>query len=316
MKKNIEIRVSEKLFRSASFILVFYLLNYINLNRFLTEMLRVGAHVSIAGGLSKAIERETEIGGNCAQIFVHSPRAWSFPKIDDSEFERFKEARNKVDIKPIVTHSCYLINLATSKEKLFNISVATMKKELEITGKLGVEYYTFHPGSHTGAGKGLGTKRIISGLKKVRETAERYNVKILLENTSGKGDTLGKTMLELKQMIDGAGYGVGICFDTCHGFASGYPIHTQDGLNQVVAEIRDTVGVENLGIIHINDSKGEFNSYVDRHEHIGLGEIGMEAMRRIVNHPDLRNKTFVLETPIDERGDFLKNIEVIKSFRR
>jgi deoxyribonuclease-4 len=279
-------------------------------------MLRVGAHVSIAGGFSKAIERETAIGGNCGQIFVHSPRSWSFPEVDESEFEKFKEARKKTDVKPIVTHSCYLINLATSKDKLFNVSVATMKKELELTGRLGVEYYTFHPGSHTGAGKKSGMDRIIRGLKKVRDTAEKHNITILLENTSGKGDTLGMTMVELREMMDGAGYNIGICFDTCHGFTSGYPIHTQDGLDRVVGEIKDTVGIENLGIIHINDSKGEFGSNVDRHEHIGLGEIGIEAMRRIVNHPGLRNKPFILETPIDERGDFVKNIEVVKSLYR
>ncbi len=277
-------------------------------------MFRLGAHVSVGGGIHRAVEREEETGGNCGQIFVGSPRGWKVNQPDMEEAKRFRELVEEKDIKPWIVHSTYLINLATPKEELGRKSVETMQAEINVTSKLGIPYYTFHPGAHTSAGGEEGIENIASRLS---ELDIPDNIRVLLENTSGKGTTLGKTFSELSDMIELSDHGydkLGVCLDTCHMYSAGYDFSSQAKLDMVLDEIEDTVGNENLRFLHLNDSKYGYASEKDAHEHIGLGKIGDEAFRLFINHGELRKKPMVLETPVDDRG-FAWNIRKVKELR-
>lgn len=277
-------------------------------------MFRIGAHVSIGGGYPEAVDRIKDIGGNCAQIFSGSPRGWKVTSPDDNEIEAFKRSINESDIKPWIVHSTYLINLATPKEGLAKKSVEALQKELDVTSMLGIPYYTFHPGAHTGAGVDQGIKNIAD---RVSELEIPDNVTLLLENTAGKGTTLGRTFEELNRIVDLSDYGygdVGVCLDTCHLYAKGYDFTTKDKLGEMLDDFERTVGLDNLHFIHMNDSKHPLGSEKDEHEHIGEGEIGDRGFELILNHDILGDKPMVVETPVDKKG-FEWNIEKCRKLR-
>lgn len=277
-------------------------------------MFRLGAHVSISGGLHRAVEREEETGGNCGQIFVGSPRGWKVKQPDEEDAKRFRELAEKKDIKPWIVHSTYLINLATPKEELGNKSLETMQAEIDATSKLGIPYYVFHPGAHTGAGVERGIENVAERLSKLEI---HDDVKVLLENTAGKGTTLGQTFGELSRMIDISDCGyekLGVCLDTCHMYSGGYDFSTEEKLEELLDKLEKNVGLKNVHFLHLNDSKYSFASEKDEHEHIGEGKIGERGFRLFVNHKKLRDKPMVLETPVDERG-FAWNISKVKEIR-
>jgi deoxyribonuclease-4 len=263
---------------------------------------RIGAHVSISGGVAKAVDRQRELGGNCGQIFVGSPRTWSVSDVDDEDAAAFQDAAEDADVGPWIVHGTYLINFATPKDDLGAKSVDCVQSELDAAAELGIDYYTFHPGSHTGAGVDGGIENIGDRLS---ELTIPDGVTLLLENTAGKGTTLGKTFAQLDRMVQGSehDYGdLGVCLDSCHLYAAGYDFTTADGVEEMVAELDDEVGLANLGYLHLNDSKHPLGSEKDEHEHVGEGEIGDEGFRNLLNHDDLRDVPMVLETPTDEKG--------------
>ena len=268
-------------------------------------MFRLGAHVSISGGFQKAVEREEDLGGNCGQLFVGSPRGWAVGEVDDEAAAAFRTASEDADVGPWIVHGTYLINLATPKEDLGEKSVACVQAELDAAAALDIPYYTFHPGSHTGAGEAQGLENIGRRLT------------VLLENTAGKGTTLGKRFADLAAMVEHADHGyddLGVCIDTCHLYSAGYDFTTEDGIDEVVAELDDTVGLEHVHYLHLNDSKHPFGSEKDEHEHIGDGEIGAAGFERFVNHDALRDVPMVLETPENGKG-FAWNIEKVREMR-
>lgn len=276
--------------------------------------LKVGAHVSISGGFVKALDREEEIGGNCGQVFVHSPRGWGFSELTEEEAENFKAEYQERGWRPLLVHSNYLINLATPKPDLFKKSVETLKEELRRAGKLGMEYVVFHPGSHTGSGEDKGIQSIVQGLNMVKNSIPD-GTKLLLENTAGKGTSLGKNAEQLSKMLDRSDLTfkeVGVCFDTCHGFTAGYDLRNREGVEETIAEFEKFIGWENVEAIHLNDSKHPLGSEKDEHEHIGEGEIGESGMRAVLNHPKFREKPLVLETPVDKRKNFKDNLKRVK----
>ncbi|MDY6788435.1 MAG: deoxyribonuclease IV [Candidatus Nanohaloarchaea archaeon] len=276
-------------------------------------MLKIGAHVSVSGGFPKALERMEAIGGNCGQVFVHSPRGWSFSDLDQDEVKEFRKQYDERNIGPITVHSAYLINLATPKEGLLKKSKKALKGELERASKLGMEYVVFHPGSHTGAGVEQGIQNISDALSDIASEIPP-NVKLLLENSAGAGTSLGRTAEELKEMIKGSGVGddkLGVCIDTCHAFAAGYDIRSAQGVEEMVEDFEAHVGWENVPVIHLNDSKHPFDSNKDEHEHIGEGEIGDKGMKAVLNNEKIREKPLVLETPVDSKG-YAENIEKAK----
>lgn len=275
-------------------------------------MFRIGAHVSISGGFPKAIDREIDFGGNCGQIFSSSPRGWKVGQPEEDEAEEFQQKAEENNVKPWIIHGTYLINFATPKEDLAKKSIEAVQDELDAAKNLGVPYYVFHPGAHTGAGEKQGIQNIAERLSKLNIPE---GVKLLLENTAGKGTTLGKTFEELMRMVKNSDHDyskLGICLDSGHMYAAGYDINND--LDEITEEIDDVIGLENVLFLHINDSKHPKGSEKDEHEHVGEGKIGEEGMKMFINHENLRDKPMVLETPVDDKG-FAWNIEKCKELR-
>lgn len=277
-------------------------------------MFRIGAHVSISGGFPNAVNREIEIGGNCGQIFAGSPRGWKVSQPEKEKAEDFKQKSKEQDVKPWLVHGTYLINFATPKEDLEKKSLKTVQGELEVASKLGIPYYVFHPGAHTGAGVDQGIQNIAERLS---ELDIPKNVKLLLENTAGGGTTLGKNFTQLNKMVQISDHdysNLGICLDTCHMYAAGWEINDKEKLDEIINEIKDIIGLENIHYLHINDSKHPLGSEKDEHAHVGEGEIGEDGMKLFINHEELRNKPMVLETPENDKG-FAWNIKKCRELR-
>jgi deoxyribonuclease-4 len=262
-----------------------------------------------------AVEREVELGGNCGQIFVGSPRGWAVSEVDPDEAEAFQTASADADVAPWSTHGTYLINLATPKDDLGRKSLDCVQAELDACSALEVPYYVFHPGSHTGAGREQGVANIA---ERIGELDIPENVMLLLENTAGKGTTMGVDFAELDAMVEQSDYGyddVGVCLDTCHLYAAGYDFTTEAGMQDLVDELDATVGIENVHYLHLNDSKHPLGSEKDEHAHIGLGEIGEAGFRHFINHDALRDLPMVLETPEEDGKGYAWNVEQCRSLR-
>ena len=275
-------------------------------------MVDVGAHVSISGGFDSAVSRQVDLGGTVGQVFVGSPRGWSVREVDDGDRAAFQDAVADAEMGPWIVHGTYLINLATPKDDLGEKSVRTVQAELDACATLGIPYYVFHPGAHTGAGADAGVANVADRLS---ELDVPEGVTLLLENTAGEGTTVGKTFAELDGMVarSSQDYGdVGICLDSCHLYAAGYDFTSRDALEEVLEAVDDGVGLEHVEYLHLNDSKHPLGSEKDEHEHIGEGEIGEAGFRHLLAHEALRDLPMVLETPEDERG-YAWNIERVRA---
>ena len=275
--------------------------------------MRVGAHVSVAGGVDNAVGNQRDIGGNCGQIFTHSPQVWQHPDVGADEAATFREGTATHLDGPWVIHSSYLVNLCTPKDDLREKSIDSMQRELDAAAKLGIEYVNVHLGAHTGAGVEGGLDNAASALD---ELDVPDGVTILVESDAGSGTKLGGEFDHLAAVLDRSDHDLGVCLDTAHAFAAGYDLSTAAGVDGVVAEFDDVVGVGNLHCIHLNDSKHACGTNKDEHAHIGEGEIGVEGMRRIVNHPNLRDLPFVLETPTEDGKGFAWNVDRVHELRK
>ncbi len=279
--------------------------------------MKLGKHVSIAGGIDKAISRAIDIGCNSVQIFINNPRGWKNSALGDELINDFKVSRESNQINPVVVHSIYLINLASPKKDLWEKSIQGLIDDYRRSDKIGAEYLVFHPGSHTGSGEEKGTLRIIEGLNRVLKETEG-NTEILLENVAGAGTAIGKTINELNEIIRNINEPdrVGFCIDTCHAFSAGYNVASRDGLDKLIDEIEAGPGLDNLKVLHLNDSKFELGTNKDRHEHIGDGFIGKSGFNEIINHPKLVDKTFILETPWFDDLDHDLDVDILKELRK
>ncbi len=275
---------------------------------------RLGAHVSVSDGMEAAVQQQEELGGNCGQIFAGSPRTWTVGSYTEDEATTFQKARADHDQGPYVIHSTYLVNLATPKDDLFKKSLDCLQGELDAAAQLGVEYVVFHPGAHTGSGRENGIERIGAGIDKLDIPDEAT---LLLENTAGKGTTLGKTIGDLRRMLDATDTPddkLGICIDTCHAHAAGYELRDENGFEDFIQEIKEDIGLDMLKVLHLNDSKDAQGSEKDNHEHIGEGNIGDEGFRNVVNAAKFQDTPMILETPVDEKG-YAENVAKIQSLR-
>ena len=258
----------------------------------------LGKHVSIAGGLDKAFKRAADIGCNSMQIFVKNPRGWKMREVDAAEAEEFRAERKKYKINPVVVHAAYLINLASPKDELWGKSISALKSEYQRCDRLGAEYLIFHPGSHTGSGTEKGIARIAEALNEILAEVKSETM-ILLENTAGAGTGIGADFNQLKEIIDRVDYPerLGICIDSCHAFTARYNLKEKSGLEELISDFNELIGLDKLKVIHLNDSKYDCCTNKDEHAHIGEGKIGSEAFKRLINHPQLKDKVFILETP-------------------
>lgn len=232
-----------------------------------------------------------------------------------------KSLREQHDLTPLVIHDSYLINMASADPVIRDKSIAAFRGELERAFTIGAEYLVIHPGSHKDQTLEQGIETLAQSLAMASaELTPTASFMLLLENTAGAGSTIGKTMQDLKAIRDLATpnvpYPIGYCLDTCHLFASGFDVSIEKGLNDTVKLAESVLGLDSIPVIHTNDSKGALGSRLDRHANIGEGQIGLEGFSRILNHPKLRDKAFVLETPIDEPGDDQKNVDTLKSLCR
>lgn len=271
----------------------------------LTGGVRVGSHMSIAGGLDKAPLRGKQVGCDTIQIFTKSNRQWRAKRLSDQEVEAFKANLAATGIGPVVAHDCYLVNLAAPRWAVWKKSVAAFRVELERVERLGIPFLVTHPGSHAGAGEAEGMCRVAEALNELHASLPSSGVRILLETTAGQGTSLGYQFEQLAAILAKVEQAarVGICLDTCHVFAAGYNIRTPDGYRRTLKELDACLGLERLKAIHLNDSKGGLGSRVDRHEHIGKGRLGLAPFRRFLNDSRLRPVPMILETPKD--NDFV-----------
>ncbi|MCK4265015.1 deoxyribonuclease IV [Candidatus Babeliales bacterium] len=269
----------------------------------------IGAHISIAGGYYKSIERAESIGCSTMQIFTKSNRTWFGKKITDEEANKFKETLKRSNLSEIMVHSAYLINLAAQNTELRNKSVEALGEELERCQKLGIKYLVLHPGAHVGAGEEEGIKKISEGLDQVFKKIPGPT-QILLETAAGQGTNLGYTFEQLEQIYKQCKnkQRLGICLDTCHVFAAGYDISTEKGYKNTIKEFIKIIGIHKLKAIHLNDSKTKLNARIDRHEKLGKGNIPLKTFEWIMKDQKFKEIPKILETPIIK--DALKEYEI------
>lgn len=276
-------------------------------------MLRVGAHVSIAGSIDRAVDRAADIGCDTFQIFSRNPRGWRVKDISEETAEEFKRKVGRAGIGPAVDHMPYLPNFATPREDVYEKSVEALTLELDRCDILGIPYLVAHLGSHLDATKEEGLCRTSDAIIKALSSSEN-GVILLLETTSGSKNSVGGSFEDLAEIMGRVDRDerVAACFDTCHAFAAGYEMRTEEGLEATLADFDGDVGLERIKVVHLNDSKGPRGSKLDRHEHIGLGEIGLEGFRHILRHPAIRRLPLILETPVDDRRDDRGNISLVR----
>jgi deoxyribonuclease IV len=276
----------------------------------------LGAHMSIAGGVDKSLLLGKTVDCHAIQIFTKSSRQWAAKPYTREEIELFDFNRQATGITTVIAHDSYLLNLGSPDVTLRERSIAAFIDELERCEILRVSNLVTHPGSHLGAGEDEGIKTIARSLDEVHQTCPGYKTKVTLEITSGQGSNLGYRFDQIRKMIDATRESdrLRVCFDTEHAFAAGYDIRTKEGYERTFAEFDETIGLEMLAAFHLNDSKKEFNSRVDRHEHIGKGHIGVEAFRFLLNDKRFWGLPMCLETP---KGPDLKedkeNLAVLRS---
>jgi deoxyribonuclease-4 len=276
---------------------------------------RIGLHLPIAGGLQNALLKARALSCDTVQIFSRNPRGWAARPLTDEEVERFRAARAETSISPVVIHCNYLVNLAAADPDVLQKSRASFREEIERAIKLDADYLVVHPGSARGSCEADALATCVESLKAACAGLEMGRFRVLLENTAGQGECIGHRLEHLGEMMSACPeLNLGVCFDTAHAFTAGYDLREEDGLAATLESLDRNVGAENVRAIHFNDSKAEYNSRVDRHWHIGLGHIGLEALRRIARHPKLSHAAFLLETPQDVPGDDARNLEALRSF--
>lgn len=273
----------------------------------------VGAHLSTKGGLHTVFERAAAIEASAVALFAKNSNQWKGKVLTDEDCALFHEKRT---VRPVLTHASYLINLATTNEELHRQSLAAMIDELDRAERIGAHAVVLHPGAHMGAGVDAALDQIARSLDHVHAALPNHRVVTLLETAAGQGSCVGCTFEELgriRALVD-AKDRVGVCFDTCHVFASGYDIREGDGYERTVEELERHVGIDHVGAFHVNDSKKGCGSRVDRHEHIGDGQLGLEPFRMLLNDRRFALVPKLLETPktIETESD-RRNIGTLRS---
>ncbi len=276
----------------------------------------LGAHVSISGGVSKAVERAEKLGFTAMQIFTKNNNRWFSKPIDETEAERFRLLLKNSQIKFVVSHSSYLINLCAKNHDTLKKSRASLIDELNRCEILNIPYLNFHPGAHGGQGEKEGIKIIAESINIAHSETKNFQVKSMLELTAGQGTNLGYRFEHIAEIIDLVKdkNRMAVCIDTAHIFAAGYDIRTPEAYEKTMSEFDKVIGLDKLKLLHMNDSKKELGSRKDRHEHIGKGFIGLDGFSNIMNDKRIRNVPKILETPKGkEQTEDIENLKTLKS---
>lgn len=274
-------------------------------------MFYIGNHLSVSKGFLAMGKQATKLGGNTFAFFTRNPRGGKAKPIDEKDLEAFHSYLSKNKFGPLVAHAPYTMNLCAAKEEVRSFSLDILADDLERMKQIQNSYYNFHPGSHVGQGAEKGIHLIADALNQILKP--EHPTTILLETMAGKGSEVGRSFEELRAIMDQVTLSdkLGVCFDTCHVWDGGYDI--VEHLDDVLEEFDKIIGLDRLHAIHLNDSMNPLGSHKDRHQKIGEGEIGAQALKRVVNHPALQGKPFILETPNDEAG-YAKEIALIKEW--
>lgn len=278
----------------------------------------IGAHMSVAGGLHTAFERADRVGCTAMQIFTKNSNQWNAPSLSSEDIAKYREAQNKSKVSIVVSHDSYLINLCGATKDLLTKSRNAFVSEIERCRRLGIRYVIFHPGAHTTQDRSAALKVVSESLNFAHEATDGADVVTLVETTAGQGTTVGSSFTEIAEIISGVKNGnrIGVCIDTCHIFAAGYDIRTESAYDDTMKKFEETLGFEMLHAIHFNDAKKPLNSHVDRHEHIGKGEIGKQAFGFFMNDERLIEVPKILETPKGEDGYKMDvaNLRLLRTF--
>jgi deoxyribonuclease-4 len=277
---------------------------------------RIGIHTSSSGGASNAAERAYRLGCNTFQIFSSSPRQWKANEVAQPQRDEMQRLREKYDLKPLVVHTNYLVNLASITPAFLKKSIEAFRGEVERALDLCAEYLVLHPGSFRGADREAGllqTSAAIAASTTGLDLA-RGGLTILIENSAGAQFSLGgsfEQVAEILERLQGI-VPVGACIDTCHTHVAGYDIVSEAGMRETLSHLDETIGLRNVRVWHCNDAKAARGSKLDRHQHVGKGSIGLEAFGRLLNDRRVAHAAFIAETPIDEPGDDRRNVEALK----
>jgi len=282
----------------------------------------LGKHCSIAGGLACALDRAAELGCTALQFFSRNPRGWAARPLTDEEAELFRETRERHGLGAVTIHTNYLVNLAAVDPFVRERSIAAFHDELERAARLGADYLVVHPGSARGGTVAQGIAACATAIRRAADRLDLDGVTVLIENTAGQGDCIGRAFEQVAEILAGCegDVPVGVCLDTAHTFAAGYELVSEAGFRRTMRTVRETVGLERVRVIHFNDSKAAFGSNVDRHWHIGEGAIGLEGLGRVARYRLLAHAALILETPVDadhsEAWNFARLEELAHGERR
>ncbi len=276
--------------------------------------MKLGFHVSISGGFSLSVQRAFELGCTCMQIFSRNPRGWTVKSLDWNDIAEFKKLREQWSIGPVFVHTNYLINLASQKPDLYEKSIEQLVVDLERTEQLGAEYLV----THLGSASGKDAEWMIERVSRALNLAMRLHppqATILLENTAGEKGDIGYELEQVQEVISSLddARNIGVCYDTCHGFAAGYDIRSKKDVDALAKKIDVTVGLKRLKGMHVNDCLREFGSHVDRHWHIGEGKVGLDGFKILLNHPAFKDVPKIMETPKETEDDDPRNMKTVKS---
>ncbi len=278
--------------------------------------MKLGAHVSTAGGIQKSVDRGTDIGCEAIQIFGSSPQSWFFKPVAEENIQAFKEKRKEAGIGPVFFHCIYLINLGNPNPANVQKGVKSLTNYMNLAAAVEADGIIFHPGSHKGAGYDAILKQTVDSIIEVLESSPE-GPWLTLENTAGMGQHIGARFEELGRIIHTVGSPrLKVCLDTEHSFAAGYDVRTKDGLEAAMEEFDREIGLDRLVAVHANDSKQPLGSGIDRHENIGQGHIGIEGFETIMAHPAFRDAPFFLEVPgMEGKGPDRANLDILKDIR-
>lgn len=277
--------------------------------------MRIGAHLSVAKGFDKAVMTAWRLGCETFQVFSRSPRGGKAREIGDTEMAQMRHNMLETGIEPIVIHVPYLVNLASSEEKIREYGITVVREDLQRARYLGAPFVVTHPGSFKGPTE-AGLERLAESLRLLLDYWPE-EIMLLLETMAGTGNELGYEFSQLGTVIDRLGRDerLGVCLDTCHAFASGYELRTVEGINRTLDELDECIGLDRLRVVHLNDSRFPLGSKKDRHEHIGKGFIGLEGFRRFLKNDRVSQLPMILETPVGDESEYVSEIETIKRIR-
>jgi len=279
----------------------------------LGKELLIGFHVSIKDSLSSAFDGATELGCTTFQIFTRNPRGWKFRPLDEEEVSSFLERRRQTSFKFVVAHMPYLPNLATPVKALMRKSRSSLGEEVKRCDSLGIDYLVAHIGSHMGKGTMVGVRNVAEACDEALEESTGKTV-LLLENMAGQKNCVGARFEELSLILDlvKKRKRVGVCLDTCHLLAAGFDMTSKEAVERTMSLFDELVGLKEIRVVHLNDSKGPLGGALDRHEHIGLGEIGREGFRAFLHHDSVTDLPLLMETPVDDRRRDAQNLQTVK----